>query len=79
MAFSDYQYDELMSTYYKHQTENRALEQQRKEEIYRVIPRIAEIDHLIALTSIDAVRSRLKSGTDTTTSTKEHNQTYIAH
>lgn len=77
MAFSDSQYDELMSTYYKHQTENRAMEQQRKEEIYQMIPRIAEIDHLIALTSIEAVRSRLKSGTDTTVSTKEHNQAYI--
>lgn len=78
MAFSDSQYDELMSTYYKNQTENRALEQQRKEEVYQAIPRIAEIDRLIALTSIDAVRSRLKSGTDTTLSTKEQNQSLIA-
>ena len=78
MAFSDSQYDELMSTYYKHQTENRALEQQRKEEVYRKIPRIAEIDHLIALSSIDAARSRLKSGTDTTAFTKEQNLSLIA-
>lgn len=78
MAFSDSQYDELMSTYYKNQTENRALEQQRKDKIYQTIPRIAEIDRLIALTSIDAVRSRLKSGTDTTAVVKERNQSLIA-
>lgn len=78
MAFSDSQYDELMSTYYKNQTENRALEQRRKEEVYQAVPRIAEIDRLIALSSIDAVRSRLKSGTDTTASTKERNQSLIA-
>ncbi len=78
MAFSESQYDELMNSYYKHQTENHALEQQHKEEIYRNIPRIAEIDHLVALTSIDAVRSRLKSGTDTTTLAKEHNQSLLA-
>lgn len=78
MAFSDSQYDEIMNTYYKHQTENRALEQSRKEEIYSVIPRIAEIDKTLALSSIDAVRSRLKSGTDDTSATKEQNQSLIA-
>lgn len=78
MAFSDSQYDEIMSTYYKNQTENRALEQSRKKEVYQAIPRIEEIDQLIALSSIDAVRSRLKSGQDTTTSIKERNQTLIA-
>lgn len=78
MMLKNSQYDEIMSTYYKNQTENRALEQQRKNEVYRKIPRIAEIDRLVALSAIDAVRSRLKAGTDTTASIKEHNQALIA-
>ncbi|MGN0155544.1 MAG: ATP-binding protein [Lachnospiraceae bacterium] len=78
MAFSDSQYDEIMSTYYKNQTENRALEQSRKEEVYKKIPRIEEIDKLIAVSSIDAVRSRLRTGADTTASIRERNQSLIA-
>lgn len=77
MAFSDSQYDEIMSTYYKNQIENRALEQARKEEIYVKIPRIKEIDDTIAVSSIDAVRKKLKTGTDSTSSIKEHNQALI--
>lgn len=77
MAFNDSQYDELMNVYYQHQTENRMLEEARKAEVYKVIPRIAEIDQQIALSSISAVRSRLKSGTDTTDSIKEQNQALI--
>ncbi len=78
MALSDTQYDEIMSTYYKNQTENHILEQARKEEIYSAIPRIKEIDRMIASSSIDAVRNRLKGGTDTTVSIKEQNQSLIA-
>lgn len=78
MAFSNSQYDEIMNMYYKNQIENRALEQSRKEEVYNTIPRIEEIDRLIAVSSIDAVRSRLKKGTDTTATIKERNQALIA-
>ncbi len=78
MAFSNSQYDEIMNMYYKNQIENRALEQSRKEEVYNTIPRIEEIDRLIAVSSIDAVRSRLKKGTDTTAAIKERNQALIA-
>ncbi|MCM1158315.1 MAG: ATP-binding protein [Bacteroidales bacterium] len=78
MAFSNSQYDELMNAYAKQQIENRALEQSRKEEIYAKIPRIAEIDGLIASYSIDAVRSRLKSGTDATDSARKSNHALIA-
>lgn len=78
MALNDTQYDEIMSVYYKNQTENRILEQSRREEVYAAIPRIAEIDQLIAASSIDAVRSRLKNGTDTISSIKEQNQVLIA-
>ncbi len=78
MAFNNSQYDEIMNMYYINQTENRALEQSRKEEVYKTIPRIKEIDRLIAVSSIDAARSRLKKGTDTTTAIKERNQALIA-
>ena len=78
MAFSDSQYDELMSTYYKNQIENRALEQRRKEDVYKAIPRIQEIDQIMATSSIDAIRSRLKGNADNTVSTKEQNQALIA-
>lgn len=77
MAFNDIQYDELMSAYYKHQIENRATEQARKKEIYAAIPRIKEIDESIASTSIDAVRTKLKTGEDCTPTIKERNQALI--
>ena len=46
MALTDTQYDEIMRTYYENQFKNRSLLQERKEEIYPAIPRIAEIDEM---------------------------------
>jgi len=77
MAFTNSQYDELMSTYYTNQTENRALSQKRKEEVYTAIPRIREIDQLLATSSIDAIRNRLKGDTSVTEITKEKNNALI--
>lgn len=78
MAFTDAQYDALMSTYYTHQIENHALEQSRKDEIYVAIPRIREIDQLLATSSIDAVRAKLRGLSDSTDRTKEQNHALIA-
>ena len=78
MAFSDSQYDELMNIYYKNQIENRALENDRKKEIYDKIPRIQEIDNLIASSSINAVRSRLKQGTNAMEDVQQQNGKLIA-
>ena len=78
MAFTDAQYDELMSTYYTNQIENRALEQRRKDEVYAAIPRIREIDRQLATSSIDAVRAKLRGQSDTTDSAKEQNHVLIA-
>lgn len=78
MAFSDSQYDELMNIYYKNQIENRALENDRKKEIYDKIPRIQEIDNLIAISSINAVRSRLKQGTNAMEDVQQQNGKLIA-
>lgn len=60
MALTDTQYDEIMSTYYENQFKNRSLLQERKEEIYHAIPRIEEIDEIIAQSSINAARNKLK-------------------
>ena len=78
MAFSDSQYDELMNIYYKNQIENRALENDRKKEIYDKIPRIQEIDNLIASSSINAVRSWLKQGTNAMEDVQQQNGKLIA-
>lgn len=78
MALSDVWYDNIMDSYYKNQTKNKETENSRKEEVYSAIPRIAEIDRTIALSSIEAVRSRLKTGSNDTEATKERNQSLIA-
>ncbi len=78
MAFTNAQYDELMSSYYTNQTENRALENSRKEEVYAAVPRIKEIDQLLAISSIDAVRAKLRGQADHTDSAKEKNHTLVA-
>ncbi len=78
MKFTDSQYDELMSTYHTHQIENRALAQTRKEEVYEKIPRIKEIDQLLASSSIDAIRAKLKGQSDNTAQVKEKNHALIA-
>lgn len=78
MKFNDSQYEEIMSSYYQHQIKNRALEQSRKEEVYAAIPRIAEIDTTLAVSSIKAARSRLTGGSNETDTAKEQNQALIA-
>lgn len=77
MAVSDSQYDEIMNIYYQNQIENRAVEQERKEEIYGKIPRVREIDQKVAMSSIDAVRTRLKQSSDRTADVKEENRRLI--
>lgn len=78
MAFSDSQYDELMNTYYQNQIENQIALKERKQEIYKKIPRIQEIDQTIASSSIDAIRAKLQHGTDKVSDTKEQNHILIA-
>lgn len=78
MAFSDSQYDELMNSYYQNQIENQIALKERKQEIYKKIPRIQEIDQTIASSSIDTIRANLKHGTDKSISVKEQNRILIA-
>ncbi len=77
MALTDKQYDEIMHTYYEHQIENRNLERERKEEIYKKIPRIEEIDEMIAQGSIDAARARLIGKEISIDSVKSKNEALI--
>ncbi|MCR5701484.1 MAG: ATP-binding protein [Lachnospiraceae bacterium] len=77
MLFTEEVYDEIMQVYYTNQNNNRAIEEERKEEIYRLIPRIKEIEQSIAVSSIDAVRARLKGNTDRTDAVKDSNKTLI--
>lgn len=76
MAIRNSQYDEIMAAYAQTQLRNRSIADERKQEIYEKIPRIAEIDQHIALSSIAAARSRLKG--DTANPVSESNETLIA-
>lgn len=77
MALTDEQYDEIMSTYYENQLNNREMEQARKQEIYRVIPEIEEIDDEIAQTSIAAARNKLLGKNVSTDNIKKENAARI--
>ena len=78
MALSEQQYDRIMESYYENQFNNRALEQDRKEEIYQKIPRIEEIDNQIATSSIQAARAKLLNQDISIEKIKEDNRTLIA-
>lgn len=77
MTFSDSQYDAIMNMYYQRQLENKAVSEQRREEVFAAIPRIAEIDRIIASTSIDAARAGLTGKTDYMEDVKAQNQMLI--
>ena len=78
MALSEQQYDRIMESYYENQFNNRALEQERKEEIYQKIPRIEEIDNQIATSSIQAARAKLLNQDISIEKIKEDNRKLIA-
>jgi len=77
MALTNSQYDEIFLAYETAQQNNRTLMDQRKEEIYSLIPRIREIDNEIAFSSIDAVRAKLRAASSDTEKVSEKNQALI--
>ena len=77
MLFSEENYDEIMQVYYNNQIENRNTEELRRKEIYGKYPRIYEIDQLIASSSIDAARNRLKGIINDTGSVINNNRELI--
>lgn len=77
MALTNSQYDEIFLAYETAQQNNRMLMDQRKEEIYSLIPRIKEIDNEIAFSSINAVRAKLRATANDTQKVSEKNQALI--
>ena len=77
MLFNNDVYDELMQVYYNNQRNNHDEEDRRKNEIYEKIPRIAEIDNQIAMSSIEAARAKLKGSADTIENVRENNRKLI--
>ncbi len=77
MALTDTQYDEIMLMYDRRQKENRILMEQRRDEIYSTLPRIAEIDREIASSSIQAARAGLRGSPGTANTAKERNSTLL--
>ena len=56
MSLSKNQYEDIMNGYDRRRRENHYLEQQRKDEIYQVIPQIRAIDEEIAHISLETAR-----------------------
>ena len=77
MSLNHAQYDTLMVAYGHHQMDNKIVLNQRKEEVYANIPRIAEIDELLATASIQGARAKLKGSLSDTSSIKANNKLLI--
>ena len=56
MPLSNSQYDEIMREYNKRQLENRRIQDARRAEIYRKIPRLREIDSSVASVAVQKAR-----------------------
>ena len=62
MPLTNAQYDELLRSYdLKQQTAREALER-RREEIYRTVPAVRDLDQAIAEAGIQAARQRILRG-----------------
>ena len=60
MSLTNAQYDEIMRGYQNRQLHNRHAAQQRREEAYRRIPQLKQIQDSISSTSVEAARCKLK-------------------
>lgn len=72
MPLSNSQYDEIMRDYDKRQLHNRHLLDTRKDEVFQKIPRIKEIDALVASSAVEKARLYLNGDTSAVTSLKEN-------
>lgn len=63
MPLSNSQYDEIMRDYNQRQLENRHIQDARRTEVYRKIPRLREIDSSVASIAVQKARLFL-NGTD---------------
>lgn len=72
MPLSNSQYDEIMRDYDKRQLHNRHLLDTRKDEVFQKIPRIKEIDALVASSAVEKARLYLNGDTSAVSSLKEN-------
>ena len=63
MALQNFQYDIIMREYSRRQAQVRRELEQRRQEAFRKIPRLAEIDREVASLSAQRARSLLQNGT----------------
>lgn len=64
MALDNAQYDQIMRTYNQRQLENQHSLQQRRNTIYKAVPRIAQIQEEIASLSVAHAKNRILHKTD---------------
>lgn len=72
MPLSNSQYDDIMRDYDKRQLNNRHLLDTRRSEIYQKIPRIQEIDALVASNAVQSARLYLDGDSSAVSSLKEN-------
>lgn len=71
MPLSNSQYDEIMRDYDRRQLHNRHLLDERRKEVYEKLPRVQEIDSLVASSSVQKARLYLEGDASAITSLKE--------
>jgi len=70
MPLSNSQYDEIMRDYDKRQLHNRHLLDTRRDEVFRKLPRIKEIDALVASSAVEQARLYLNGDTSAVSALK---------
>ena len=63
MALQNFQYDNIMREYSRRQAQVRRELEQRRQDAFRKVPRLAEIDREVASLSAQRARSLLQNGT----------------
>ena len=64
MALSNSQYNAILREYERLQAEERSELEKRREEVFRRIPRLKELDRMAGASAMDRFRRAVKSGTD---------------
>ena len=78
MPLSNAQYEEIMREYNERQLHNRHIMTQRRQEAFRKVPRLQEIDGAIASTAVEKARLRLNGDTSAVDSLRSELTTLIA-
>ena len=78
MPLSNAQYEEIMREYNERQLHNRHIMTQRRQEAFRKVPRLQEIDGAIASTAVEKARLRLNGDTSAVDSLRSELTTLIS-